>query len=409
MKTRESINEYDERVRRIINELNALGKVYSNKEFALKMVRGLPKDWDVKTMTMTMTMRESKVLNKVELHDLFGDLKAYEFEMQTREGEPSTPAATTTLIAYKLEPTGSVEKIADQLSNDAMSFFVKKFGKFMRRNQGSYQRNYQKSNSKKEPNSCFKCGKQSHFIADFPKPKKDSRHSTDKSRKSVEYKRRDMNDKKSFKKKHEVLLAEERKFKWAETNSGKSDFESSVSSSDDEEEVKCLMENEVELESTSEQVFDFSSTDFTQEELIDTLRDMVNEYHKLAHSFEKDKAEQTDPIENKTEIDESVEMLSLRREIAKQKAEMSESQSLILQLKNEISKLTDLIQAWNKSSVTLTEMQSLQKSVTDRTGLGFDCIEKISIIDTMPKFNEHKGKFINFVKSTMVQELFEPS
>ncbi|XP_073294501.1 uncharacterized protein [Primulina huaijiensis] len=44
MKAGESMREYDERVNRIINELNALGKVYSNKKIALKVVRGLPKE-----------------------------------------------------------------------------------------------------------------------------------------------------------------------------------------------------------------------------------------------------------------------------------------------------------------------------------------------------------------------------
>ncbi|XP_073275435.1 uncharacterized protein [Primulina huaijiensis] len=104
MKTGESMHEYDERVSCIINELNALGNVYSNKEVVLKFVRGLPKEWDVKTMAM----RELKDLSKVELHDLFADLKAYEFELQTREGEPSTPVAITALTAVRLEPTGSV-------------------------------------------------------------------------------------------------------------------------------------------------------------------------------------------------------------------------------------------------------------------------------------------------------------
>ncbi|XP_075492514.1 uncharacterized protein LOC142530567 [Primulina tabacum] len=44
MNTGESMNEYDERVSSIINELNALEKVYSNKEVALKVVRGLLKE-----------------------------------------------------------------------------------------------------------------------------------------------------------------------------------------------------------------------------------------------------------------------------------------------------------------------------------------------------------------------------
>ncbi|XP_075479302.1 uncharacterized protein LOC142520185 [Primulina tabacum] len=50
IKTGESVNEYDERVSSIINELNALGKVYSNNEIALKVGRGLPEEWDVITM-----------------------------------------------------------------------------------------------------------------------------------------------------------------------------------------------------------------------------------------------------------------------------------------------------------------------------------------------------------------------
>ncbi|XP_075500041.1 uncharacterized protein LOC142538612 [Primulina tabacum] len=44
MKTGESMNEYEERVSSIINELNAFGKVYSNKLVALKVVRGISKE-----------------------------------------------------------------------------------------------------------------------------------------------------------------------------------------------------------------------------------------------------------------------------------------------------------------------------------------------------------------------------
>ncbi|XP_073298512.1 uncharacterized protein [Primulina huaijiensis] len=235
MKIGESMHDYDERISGIINELNTLGKVYSNKEISLKVVRGLSKERDVKTMAI----RESKDLNKVEFHDLFADLKAYEFEMQIREGEPSTPAATTALTAVKLEPIGSVEISVDQLSNDAIS-------------QGNFQRQYQKNHSKEEPNACYSCGKTGHFIGDCPKHKKDKLGSTEKGKKPYEHKRRSKYDKKSYKKKHEVLLAEERKSKWAESDSDDSDPESMSCSSDDDEEVKCLMVDDTKLESTSQ-------------------------------------------------------------------------------------------------------------------------------------------------------------
>ncbi|XP_073064128.1 uncharacterized protein [Primulina eburnea] len=44
MKAGESMHDYDEKINDIINELNALGNVYSNKEVTLKVVRGLPKE-----------------------------------------------------------------------------------------------------------------------------------------------------------------------------------------------------------------------------------------------------------------------------------------------------------------------------------------------------------------------------
>lgn len=42
--------------------------------------------WDVETIAE----RKSKYLNKLELHDIFAGLKAYDFELKTRSCEEST-------------------------------------------------------------------------------------------------------------------------------------------------------------------------------------------------------------------------------------------------------------------------------------------------------------------------------
>ncbi|XP_073033741.1 uncharacterized protein [Primulina eburnea] len=78
IKPGETLTEFDERFSGIIIELISLGKYYSNREIVLRVMRALPREWDVKTIAM----RESKDLNKLELHDLFTDLKAYEFELE---------------------------------------------------------------------------------------------------------------------------------------------------------------------------------------------------------------------------------------------------------------------------------------------------------------------------------------
>ncbi|XP_075479472.1 uncharacterized protein LOC142520362 [Primulina tabacum] len=97
MKPGENLAEFDERFSSIIIELISLGKEYSNREIALKVMRALPREWDVKTIAM----RESKDLNKLELHDLFADLKAYEFELGIRTEEE--PSATQQTRLWKLQ------------------------------------------------------------------------------------------------------------------------------------------------------------------------------------------------------------------------------------------------------------------------------------------------------------------
>lgn len=69
--------------------------------------------------------------------------------------------------------------------------------------------------------------------------------------------------------------------------------------------------------------------------------------------------------------------------------------------------MNDLINVWNKASVSLTEMQELQKSVGDRTGLGFNNQDEAFVSGTKPTIGL-KGKYIHFVKSVMAQESTEP-
>ncbi|XP_073153420.1 uncharacterized protein [Henckelia pumila] len=314
MKSGESMSEFDERVSGIVIELNALGKTYPNRKVILKVKQGLPKEWDVKTMAM----RESKDLNKLELHDLFANLKPYEFELQTREEDQSTSKLTKALTAVKIESPAQPEKTAEQLSSDAMSLFVKKFGKFIRRNQeGSYKRSFQKKDVVEEPRSCFNCGKIEHFIADCPKPKRDEQTSPERWKKKFEQRRSSRDAKYTSRKKHEALVANDSKAKWAETDNESEEPNDSSSSSDDIEEVKCLMANDRELPSTSEHVFDFSSEEFTREELIKALHDMANEYHQLSIEFDEVRAKQEDLQDASTEPTwkQSVEINCLETEI----------------------------------------------------------------------------------------------
>lgn len=107
-----------------------------------------------------MTMRESKDLSKLELHDLFPDLKAYEFELEVRSGEEaSSSQSTKSLIAANLVTNSfsnvavetTAKQTAEQISNEAMSLFLKKFSRFMNKKQRVFQN--QNRSFKKEPST----------------------------------------------------------------------------------------------------------------------------------------------------------------------------------------------------------------------------------------------------------------
>lgn len=80
MKLGGSLNDFYERFSSILIELASLGNDYTNREVALKVMGALSSEWGVKTIAT----RKSKKLNKLELHELFVNLKAYDFELATR-------------------------------------------------------------------------------------------------------------------------------------------------------------------------------------------------------------------------------------------------------------------------------------------------------------------------------------
>ena len=66
MKKRETIQEMNSRFTTIVNRLYTLGKTYTQEEQIIKVLRGLPKEWDVKA-TAIEEAREMKIFRLEEL------------------------------------------------------------------------------------------------------------------------------------------------------------------------------------------------------------------------------------------------------------------------------------------------------------------------------------------------------
>ncbi|KZV58096.1 hypothetical protein F511_36070 [Dorcoceras hygrometricum] len=208
-----------------------------------------------------------------------------------------------------------------------MSLFVKKFGKFMRK---SYNPSFSYNNANKYEKlstdmNCCNCGRPGHFAADCNRAKKEDRPRRDEKKddrskeRSKARRMRTRSDKNPNRKNdRKVLVAEESTKSWVDSDSDSSSSSSSSSDSE-QEEVHCLMANQ----SSDDEVFDFTNTEFTRKDLITALNEIVHEYKKLSHTFEEVKAENMD-LKNSSAEPSTVQLGetdSLQIELSKLKTE----------------------------------------------------------------------------------------
>ncbi|KZV35229.1 hypothetical protein F511_43189, partial [Dorcoceras hygrometricum] len=125
---------------------------------------------------------------------------------------------------------------------------------------------------------------------------------------------------------------------------------SSSSSDSEQEEVHCLMANKP----SDDEVFDFSNTEFTREDLINALNEMVHEYRKLSQTFEEVKAE-NNGLKNSS-VEPSTAQLgeidNLQAELSKLKSENESLRLRSYELKSENERLNLVISSWTQSSVS---------------------------------------------------------
>ncbi|KZV15825.1 hypothetical protein F511_26907 [Dorcoceras hygrometricum] len=303
-----------------------------------------------------------------------------------------------------------------------MSLFVKKFGKYLRRsfNPATTSFNsYNKSDRVSTDLKCYNCDRPGHFAADCNRPKKDDRYkredrrADDRYRKEERYRRDDDEDERTVEKSKDNSKdkykerSSDRKMK--SNNNKRFSHESSSSSSSSEseqEEVHCLMADQTD----EDEVFDFSNVEFTRDDLVIELNDMVKEYRKLSHSFEEAKAENNSLKSSSAESssDEQEDADTLKTELSKLQAENELLRNEISELKAEVAKSTVEMSSYNKSTITLQKICESQKQASDKTGIGFnnsELCEGESSTQSRPAYD--KFNKMSFVKADMLYNCLE--
>ncbi|VFQ98437.1 unnamed protein product [Cuscuta campestris] len=147
MKEGEKIDDMFDRFSKIINDLHALKRTYTNKDLVRKILRSLTPEWRSKADAMY----ESIGVSNVTIDGLRGNLKTYESTILT----PSLDEQKKKGIALK----ATKETVEDDSSDDDNEFglVIKKFHKFMKK---EFERKGRKHDG---PPKCYGCGEIGHI------------------------------------------------------------------------------------------------------------------------------------------------------------------------------------------------------------------------------------------------------
>ncbi|VFQ83106.1 unnamed protein product [Cuscuta campestris] len=157
MKENEKIDEMFERFSKIVNDLHALKKTYTDKELVRKILRSLTPEWRSKADVI----QESIGITNVTIDGLRGNLKTYESTILF----PSLGEQKKKGIALKA--SSSQEPAMEESSDEDNEFglVIKKFHKFMRK---EYERKGKKHGG---PPKSYGCGEIWHIKPKCPNSK----------------------------------------------------------------------------------------------------------------------------------------------------------------------------------------------------------------------------------------------
>ncbi|KZV55575.1 hypothetical protein F511_12681 [Dorcoceras hygrometricum] len=199
-------------------------------------------------------------------------------------------------------------------------------------------------------------------------------------------------------------MAEESTKSWADSDSETSSTSSSSSDSE-QEEVHCFMADQTD----DDEVFDFANSEFTREDLVQALNDMVHEYKTLSHTFEKIKAENAS-LKNRSAESSSDELEntdSLKTELSRLKIENDVLRNEASELKAEVDKLTEEMSSWNKANRSLYKLYESQKPLNDKTCVGFNYDSSHGETSTQSQSVHDKLNKRVFVSACMIHDCLE--
>ncbi|XP_057730096.1 uncharacterized protein LOC130945392 [Arachis stenosperma] len=363
MKEDESINQMFERFSIIINNLDAMGRNYSEETLVRKILRSLTKKWKVKRTAIS----ERNDLIKITYDELRDKPLAYETTHMSQDKDDKKKS-----IALKSRMTAKEEESDDIFSDEEMVLFARKMRRLLR-----YKSKGKGSSSSKDLKkdqvklTCHHCKEPGHFKSDCPQLKK---------------------DKKSKKDKKKVMIAT-----WE-------DLENDTSSeSSDQEAQLCLMANHDDKS-------ELDLSNLSIDELHYIIKDISMNSKKLLDKYAKCKKEnkalgtENDLLLKKVKATETCnenflkeENSALRAELEKFKLkyEVTVSTDLISENKkpnDQIKNLNEDLAKFVQGSQNLNKLLACQRFGSEKSGLEFKEENKAIFKQNFQKFETSSSK-----------------
>ncbi|XP_075507432.1 uncharacterized protein LOC142544257 [Primulina tabacum] len=130
MEDKESILEYDSRLRQLSNEAHSLGDPMSNERLVNKVLRSLPERFNVKVCAI----EESKDTSTINLDELMSSLRTFEMHLDLQKKDKGkTIALEVSTDSYDEILQISKEMNESDLGEDSISLITKKFGDYLKK------------------------------------------------------------------------------------------------------------------------------------------------------------------------------------------------------------------------------------------------------------------------------------
>ena len=191
----------------LVNDLKALGEEVKDKDFSHKFLRCLPSRFGTLVTILLRsdldTMTSNQVLGDVMTDDTYRDDDKKEEKKDKKDEKKDDKKsvafkATSSKGKAKQESSSEDEDLSfDEMDDEKMALFVKRFGKFMMKKGYRARRKKSSSKNREESRRYFKCKSKNHLVAQCPY-NSDNDDDDKKSKKKDKKEKKEKKDKMTF-------------------------------------------------------------------------------------------------------------------------------------------------------------------------------------------------------------------